>query len=262
MRARLLSLFVAAVLVAPLSVAHAAPQALGLMATNAAVPLPCLAGECAAEFSAFCLQQTRGVPDPGARYRVLGEDFTLLAIAADGKTRRLSGADHLTIVSARSFSAVRISLSKQMLAALGAVRAAVEVGPRVSLVPVAVAGDPDPQSDEEVATASGPLRKLGEAIVDNAGAEADAARLTNALINDLPEAGRVGVARAERLWRERLAQSTAGAEAVTQATGIYETCRARVAAGHYFSLRRCLEVKHDERMLNLNRRYWQAIVGS
>lgn len=269
MRARfLLTIVAAASLAAFLAAtlagagASAAPQALGLVATDAPVPLKCRGDECTAQFSAFCLQNAREIPAPGVAYRPVGDGFTLLAIARDGTTRRLPGTTHLTITTARSMTAVEIGISRRALAALGAVRAAVEVGPKVSLVPVPVAGDPAPQSPEELAAATGPLRAAGDRLIDNGGAEVGAVRLTSTMINTLPERGRVGADVRERLWRETAAQRNAGAEALARAAEVYGRCRRLVDEGRIFSLRRCLEREHDGMMLRLNLRYWQAIAGS
>ena len=260
MRLRLL-LTIAAV-AAPLAGASAAPQVLGLMATNAPVPLTCFAAECTAQFSSFCLQKGRNIPTPGAAYRPVGDAFTLLAIAADGTTRRLPGADHLTITPVRSFTAVRVGVSKRALAALGAVRAAVEVGPEVSLVPAPVAGDPAPQSPEEIAAATGPLRAAGHRLVDDGGTEAEAVRLTSMLINAFPERGRVGAEAGNRLWRDTVATYGSDAPGLARAAEVYGKCLRVVDKGHVFSLRRCLEREHDGLMIDLNLRYWRSIAGS
>ncbi|MCH7931148.1 MAG: hypothetical protein IH906_02920 [Proteobacteria bacterium] len=262
MLTRLLVVLAAAAIALPLGGARAAPQALGLVATNGPVPLRCFAGECAAEFSAFCLQQARDLPAPGTAYRAVGDALSLIVIAADGKSRRLPGAEQLTFVTERSFTAVRIALPKRALEAFGAVRAAVEVGARITLVPVAVAGDPNPQSDLEIATATGPLRATGERLVDNSGAAADAMRITERAINALPERGRVGAEAGEQLWRETVANSGIEGEAVARANEAYGSCRQKVDVGFNYSLRNCLKNKHDQLILELNVRYWRATVGS
>jgi hypothetical protein len=246
----------------PLSPARAAPQPLGLVATNGPVPLTCFAGQCTAEFTSFCLQQGRSIPLPGTAFRAVGDDFTLIAIAADGKTRRLPAAAHLTIMNQRGFASIRLAISEHALKTLGAVRAAVEVGAGVTLIPVAVAGDPDPLTDLEIATVTGPLRELADRIVDNAGAEAEATRLISRLINGLPEIGRVGPDVGDPLLREQLSRSDVGPETAALAAQAYGTCRRRAEAGLYYNLRRCLEQQHDEQVLRLNRRYWQSILGS
>ena len=252
----------AALVVAPFTTLSAAPQALGLVATKAPMPLTCVGDECSARLSVFCLQETRDIPAPGTPYHATGDALTLVAIAADGTTRRLDGSAYLDISSERGFSAVRLSVSRRVLATLGAVGAAVEIGPMVTLLPTPVAGDADPQTAQDVATVSGPLREQGDLIVDNAGAEADAVRLTGQLINGLPDVGRVGLDVGDPLWRAQLSRSDVGPEAAALAGRVYETCRGRVEAGLYYNLRRCLEQQHDAQMLRLNRRYWRSILGS
>ncbi len=249
-------------IVAPLAGAVAAPQPLGLVASRGPVPLACLAGECAAELSAFCLQQARDIPAPGTRYRLAGGELSLIAIAADGKTRRIEGAKVLSLAVERGYSSVRVTVDRRVLEKMGAVRAAVEVGERVTLVPVEVAGDPDPLDEIEIAAVSGPLRDLGQRLVDNGGAAADAVRLTNGLINDLPERGRIAPATAARLWRDRIAKSGANAAAVSRAGAMVAHCQERVAEGRFFSLRRCIETLHDQEILLLNQRFWRAVLGS
>ncbi len=262
MRIAMLMTIVAAVITAPLAGASAAPQALGLVATGAPVELDCAGGECWVELSAFCLQQARESPTPGTTYRPIGDALTLVAVAADGKTLRFAGAEHLTITSARGFTAVRISMPTSALAALGAVRAGVKVGAKVSLVPVPVAGDPWPQSPEEIAAASGALREVGTRLVDNGGPVAGAARLMNALVNGLPDRGRTGVELGDRVWRKTVTRHDLDAESIARAAEAYGLCRKRAERGYYYSIRRCVEQQHDELMSDLNRRYWNALVGS
>ncbi len=261
MRVRFLLAF-AALMIAPFATLSAAPQALGLVASNAPVPLTCADGVCSAQFSTFCLQQARDIPGPGTPYHAVGDALSLLAVTADGKTQRLDGSAYLTFTSERGHSAVRLGVPERVLAELGAVGATVEVGPRVTLLPVPVPGDADPQTAQDIATVTGPLRELGGRIVDNAGAEADAVRLTGRLINGLPEIGRVGLDVGDPLWREQLSRSDVGPEAAALADQAYGTCRRRAEAGLYYNLRRCLEQQHDEQLLRLNRRYWRSILGS
>jgi len=242
--------------------ASAAPQVLALLATGAPVSMPCFAGECAVELGAFCLQKGRDIPDRGARYRAEGDAFRLIVVGADGRARRLPAAAHVAVVAVRGQTAVRVTLAKRTLADLGGVRVAVEVGDGVSLVPEPVAGDPSPQSAEEIATATGPLRALGSAIVDHAGAEAVSARIAVQAINALPESGRIPRERAFGAWRA--AERTVGADELGVAAGraLFRHCRTEVEIGHVFSMRRCLERAHDGVLRALNLRYWQTIVGS
>ncbi len=256
-------LFVAALLTLnPVCPAVAAPQALGLLATLTPVPLDCSNGKCQAELSAFCLQRDRDIPDPGAAYRVVGDGLALIAVSPDGTVHRLPGAPHLTVTSVRGYTAVTVTVEKSALVALGAVRAAVVVGPKVTLAPIAVAGDPAPQSDLGIELASGPLRELADRVVDNGGPEVGAVRLANSMINALPPHDRVPAVVAGRLWRGVVETHHPEASALAIADEVYEGCRRRVDRGFNFKLRNCLEQEHDRLILDLNLRYWQAIVGS
>lgn len=250
------------VMAAPFAAARAAPQPLGLMASRGPVPLSCLAGECAAEISAFCLEQARGIPDPGTSYRLAAGRLTLIAIAADGKIQRADAAPLVSLVVERGYSSVRVTLPARVLAQMGAVRAAIEVGERVTLVAAATAGDPDPLDAAETAAVTGPLRRLASRLVDHGGEAADAARLANGLINDLPEHDRVSPEAARKLWRARRESANASPAARARANAMVARCQTKVAKGRFFSLRHCLEVVHDQEMLRLNRRYWRAVLGS
>src|SRR5262245_10243716 len=159
-RSALFALSAVAVVGMPTAGASAASQVLGLVASNgAATPLACVDGQCSAQFSTFCLQQNRPAPSRGDDYAVAaGGSLTLLAKTAAGQTLRIPANDMLQIHSLIGFTSVEISLPKAKLAELGATDLAVEVGPTVSLIPIAKSGDPNPQTDDEVALATGPMR--------------------------------------------------------------------------------------------------------
>ena len=168
------------------SPAAAAPQALGLMASKGPVPLACSGGECRAEVTAFCLQEARSVPSEGTAYEPVGAGpMRLVLTRADGSTVTLNAAEHARLSSRRGFTAMSIAVPHALLARHAAVSASVEIGPEVTLAPVAVAGDPTPQSEDELALAAGPFRKIATERLEQ-GAAADAARLTQRLINALP----------------------------------------------------------------------------
>ncbi|MGH6930342.1 MAG: hypothetical protein ACREEV_18635, partial [Dongiaceae bacterium] len=68
LRAHLVAAAIAAVLPLGVGSASAAPQILGIVASNGALPLACDADGCRADLSTFCLQQPRANPQPGQRY--------------------------------------------------------------------------------------------------------------------------------------------------------------------------------------------------
>ncbi len=247
--------------------AGAAYQIIGLIASAEPVPLTCRGGECSAEFSSFCLQPNRASPPRGARYRAIGgTGITIVGTTVDGRTLPMTRADGLRITAQRGHNAVRISVPVATLVALGVESVAIDVGEGVSLVPEPIVGDPNPQTEADIAIATGPLRVLGSRIVDHGGDTTMAARLTNDLINALPEGGRVGPEVRDGLWddatRARLQPAiTPGARAL--ARGAYERCRANLAGGSIFTLRQCLGSRHDRFLGELNNEYWDKLkVGS
>lgn len=263
---RLVSLILAAgALVALAGPAQAAPQVLGLVASNGEpTPLNCASGDCVGHFSSFCLQEVRPGPSAGASYRVAdGGALTLIARTADGQVLTLPAQDHVEIVSRIGFTSVRITLPKAARAALGGiVEAAVEVGPLVSLVPVEVANDPSPQSAEEIVLATGAMREAAAASFEAPGVLTDAARLTSAVINRLPDRGDVD---ADALWSSAVTPTMADAatpEGLKLAEHLYEGCQIAVEARTALSLRSCLELRHADMMAHRNQEFWKQAGGS
>lgn len=249
----------------PLAGAEAAPQVLALLATDGATTLKCEDGRCAAEFSAYCLQRERPNPDDGIAYQAADDGaMTLIVTAADGTRRQIPAADYVSIITQRSYTAVRVSVPEGLLQEWNATRVALVVGQRVSLIPLPTAGDPEPQTEADIALAVGPQRAVGARLVDRSSAASDAVRLTNVLINALPERGRVAPGRRGNLWAEVIEPRAGGhsRESIEYAGRIYDGCQRKVEHGLVFSLRRCLEAGHDALMIGLNVRYWNAGPGS
>ncbi len=247
--------------------ATAAPQVLGLVASTGDVPLTCDENGCRAELSAFCLQQPRANPEPSQAYRPAdGAAITLVGTTAAGETVRLPGARHLGFVSARGFTAVTATLPRAVLAELGLVAVAVEIGPDVSLLPETPAADPDPQTAEEVALATGAIRHAGAEFFDAPGESADAIRLTNAMINALPEAGRARSDSDGSLWAQVAATPTrasADPGGAALAHSLHAACRDKVDVTHHvYSMRNCLEGSHDRLVIKTNIDFWASLGGS
>jgi len=144
--------------------AQAAPQALGLEASNGIpTPLRCEAGLCSGVVSSFCLQFGRPSPGPGSDYSLAeGGGITLVGQRANGSAIRLSADSLVTIRSRSGFSSVTISVPDSQLRTMGVVKAAIEIAPLTSVLPVAIAGDSDPQTLAEIAYATGPQRRLAQ----------------------------------------------------------------------------------------------------
>ncbi len=245
------------------SAAGAAYQMMALIASNGAVPLTCSRGECAAEFSSFCLQPDRASPPRGAQYYAIGgEGVTIVATAADGRMLSMARTDGLRITALRGHNAVRISVPVATLRTLGLVAVAIEVGEGVSLVPEPIVGDSDPQTERDIAIATGPLRALGSQIVDHGGDATVAARLTNGFINALPESGRASPEVRDGLWKDlvraqsRAAMTTGTEEAMRRG---FEHCRAMSSGGSFITMRQCLGSMHDRFMGEPNNEFWDRL---
>ena len=245
------------------SAAGAAYQMMALIASNGSVPLTCSRGECAAEFSSFCLQPYRASPPRGVQYNAIGgEGVTIVGTTADGRTLSMARTDGVRITALRGHNAVRISVPVATLRTLGLVAVAIEVGEGVSLVPEPIVGDPDPQTERDIAIATGPVRALGSRIVDHGGDATVAARRTNDFINALPERGRVSPDVRDGLWNEviraqpRPAMTPDTEEAMRRG---FEHCRAMSAGGSFVTMRQCLGSMHDRFMGEPNNEFWDRL---
>ena len=246
--------------------AQAAPQALALFASNAPIPLNCADGLCSAELTSFCLQPGRHAPVAGTAYEPAeGQEIILVVVDREGGERRVSGSEYVDIRSKRGYWALTISIPEDALVALRATRVAVEIPERTSLLPVAVAGDLDPQTKPEIAAVTGYLREIGAAIVDRGSVDARVVRIISRAINTLPARGSPDSERLAQIWRSAV-EDTGAREDEPAAMRTAETfARCRVTAGTpfgHFSLRSCLERQHGLLVNEMTERYWDAFRGS
>jgi len=245
-------------------VAQAAPQVLGIVATNGPVPLACDDGGCRADLSSFCLQQPRENPGPGQSYiPVDGADIALLGRNEAGETVRLSAAPYLNFNTARGFTAIEVVLPRGKLAALGLSGLAVEIGEKVSLLPAAAAGDSDPQTAKEIAVATGVHREKGAEFFDEAGESGDAIRLANWMINALPAHDRSAADSDGQVLAAAIAAPSgqaADGKGIALARQMYATCQHKVDVTHHIeNMRACLEGTHDRLVVNTNIDFWNSL---
>ncbi len=238
--------------------AVAAPQVLGLVASIAPVPLACTGETCTAQLSAFCLQRERDVPDDRTVYRAADpKAVTLIASRADGSSIRLPADGRVAFASAFGYASVRISVPSSLLGGAEAVALAVEVAPGAAVVPEPVAGDPDPQTEEEIALATGTLRELASRHFDVPSTARDAAQIVEAMVNGLPRRPWEGRKDRATLWERQVTtelQAAASPEAVALARGIFEEC-----LPYTYGIRQCLELKHMNLLFDPNRAYWDEV---
>lgn len=236
--------------------ALAAPQILGLMASKAPVPLNCTGKECTAIAGTFCLQHDRAIPTYGTAYGATHpEQLTLAVMTQSGEVRRLPGGEWLRFSGYDGYTTVRMSLPKSFLNEVGGTAVAVEIGPGVALVPTPQVGDKDPQGDDEVALAVGPMRIAAARYLDRPTVDADAARLVTALLNALPEHYTIQDDYG-RLWQTAITDEigkSADPVALSRAQDAYRKCS--TSSAQY--LRGCLVYRHRELMEPDNIKFWQ-----
>jgi hypothetical protein len=206
----------------------------------------------------FCLQRERAMPSYGMSYEATHpERLTLALVAADGTVRHLPVVGHLSFAGYDGYTTVRISLPRTLLAESGATAATLEIGPGIALLPVAEAGDKDPQSADEIALAVGPMRLAAARYLDAPTVEGDAARLVAALMSALPRHATVHDDHAH-LWEATIGGDLAARvepAAVAQARSVYERCAATS------SFRGCLLSRQREIMQAGNLRFWDETNG-
>jgi len=245
-----------------LSAAEAAaePQILALLRSDGAVPLACAGDECRVDLSTFCMEPGRAGPPHESLYTLASGSLTLVATAADGTVKRRDVSAEARFLSQRGYAAVRVSLPSGLAAELGAERLALEVGPRVALLPVPRKRHHRPHQPEEIAAALGPNRIVGESLVDYGGEKADAARLLAYVINALPAQGEAAAVR-RQAWQQALATAPEriAREGRELAAASVERCEAKLGESPTISFRHCLERSHDRTLWLLNHAYWKRV---
>jgi len=238
--------------------AAAAPQVLGLTASRLPIPLTCDDNTCTAIAGTFCLQRERAVPTYGTRYEASRPDqLTLTLLDADGTIRQIDGGPWVAFSAYSDYTMVRMSVPRSLLAAHGAAAIAAEIGPGVALVPAPQIGDGNPQGEDEIALATGPLRIAATHYLDQRSPDVDAARLVASLVNALPE-WRTIHDDFGNLWSDIVtADLTASVTpaAIDGARRAYGICRDQS------DLRHCLIARHRELMMSNNKRFWDESAG-
>ncbi len=242
-----------------LSPAQAAPQILGLIASATPIPMTCADGTCTAEISSVCLQQHRPTPFTGTVYRpAKGTHITLTVAGPNGVERRLPVVAALSFTSLRQFSAVKVSLPEATVRQLGDGVAKLSVGPMASVIPAAIAGDPNPLSAAEIARYTGPLRAMAERAFERDSARVNATRILNRMVNRLPADSNAGIEEVGALWRLTVSKNVTG-ETQKFLTHAVNDCRETLRTGVMSNLRSCLSYHHDYLSGENTNNAWRAM---
>lgn len=259
---RCLGFVAAALLGFSMQAAQAAPQMLGLFATDSdGTVLHCSDGVCSAQFTAFCLQQNRDAPMDGTAYLPAGDAPLHFVLTDAAGSQRTIPAKDMTIRSARNYTAVVISIPEATVRRLGAAQIALSVGSRASLRPAPVANDPNPQTEPEIVAAIGRNRAVGESHVEQAGPMSDAVRVAMSVINTLRSPAGDDAGQDEEIKARRV---IAGAtlpikvhDMIADRIGLCANLKRSV--WYTAGLSTCLQSYHDSFVSTLNGDYWSAI---
>jgi len=245
--------------------ADAAPQVLAVLASETGVPFICIDGTCKAELTAFCLQEHRDPPLPGAKYRPAeAHSFTLAITTATGERIGIPATDIVDFVATRGFTSALAVLPESVVRGMKGVSASIVIDKYASLLPVPEPGDDNPLTREEVAAASGMLRRVGANVVDrnpNAVAAQFLARLSDRLMVER----NYSLADYAKLFRhasERLVDRPLNSKSLIRARDAYNECIAYTGKLGFAAMSVCLAGKHDKILRDLNYDYWNSLAGS
>ncbi|MEE8214240.1 MAG: hypothetical protein V3R79_06615 [Alphaproteobacteria bacterium] len=258
---RLFSIFSIAALafLAGLPGAFAAPQILALVETPEPTPLVCAGGVCEAEFSTMCLQKDRDIPLPNIAYQPADAAKIVLVLRdAAGGTRRLAGHPEVRFTVPRTYVSARATIPEAALARLGAVGAAIEIGPLTSLIPIPEPGDTIPLTPKEIAKVTGPLRMAAYRAVKRQKTTIQAARATNRLANAMLAVPAATHEAQNALWEKVVDSMPEGraAPGIEHAEKIIRTCQSYEEKQGIEGFRGCLQYRHDQLMFGINQTYW------
>ena len=242
---------------------QAAPQALGLVATNEPVPLTCDGHDCSGYFTSFCLQMARTQPKPQTPYEVADTtDLVLHVTNSQGKTFDLPGSKFLKF-SARTSTGVDISVNTALLKVYSPKSVAISVPQLSSLVPIPVKGDLFPQDPDELAKSVTQHRKVAIDYHEQ-GYRHELAALTAMLINSTPKGYGVSAGDREQIWDSITSRDIVrnfAPSAVAEVRTNYERCGGNVDNSTRRTMRGCLEIHHIYLQLYTNKSFWTALEG-
>lgn len=251
-----LVLALAAMVAALSSSANAAPQLLGLFA-DSRMPFNCENGTCSVEVTAICLQEARDMPAWQTAYTTVEPDRILLAgKGADGTAVSIPIGKRVAIESERGSWAVTIRLPEAAVREAGISNPTLAIDGRAVLAPRPVAGDPAPQTAQDIAIATTVFNQPHEAVIGDASYDVAAANVMNDMINTLPHVTLDPDKPGGDLWRKTFGSDRRDRPGMLRAATYYDGCADPMIFVDPVIMRRCLELGHDDIVTRVNRDYW------
>lgn len=256
---------IAAAIFAPLMLqgtAQAAPQILGLLASAGPIPLTCENGVCTAEVTTVCLQQHRKTPVPGTAYKLApGTDLKLQVSQPGGKQIEIATAQTVSMKSLRNFSSAQISLPESIARPNGTGIATITIGTMASAIPVAVPGDDNPMTEQEIAAYTGPLRGVAHNTFQLEAVNVATARFLNQVLNRLPDNEIDDREMFNAAWKKATAKDAGllSPEIRGEAERVAADCRGKFDGEQLPNVRTCLEYHHDVLATETTKKIWKAM---
>ncbi len=267
---RTLEIVVFSMLILYPAAGRAAPQILGLVATEKPVPLTCENGNCSAEISSFCMQSHRKAPNPGTKYTVSADTvLNLIYRDAKGTVRKTQVENLVSVLSSRGYSSVTISLPERSVRHFSTSSAAIEVGRLSSVVPEPMGDEINPLSAYEIARYTGPLRVQAGRVTETDNSDMVIVRTMNHLINGLPDDHPAAEGDAKKLWAKIIgdaptANSSDGLKYSSKELKFCESISIDVGRSGIkgAGIRSCLESVHDEFISDTTEKVWNKLNAS
>lgn len=188
-----------------------------------------------------------------------GADVAVIGHRAGGGTVALAPGV-LRITSLRGQTAFRLSVPASFLKSRRLKRLTLNIVRLAVLTPDSWAGDPRPQTAEDVALAVRQADESGGYWSALNTEKMAMARVTNRVLNRLAPNGSVSVERSRDLWSKAVAPEPALSEgALDWVRTRIEYCRQSALSPSGFPMRRCLGTVDDRYMQDLNTNYWKAL---
>lgn len=239
----------------------AAPQMLGIVTANKAIPLQCNGGICEAEISTICLQEDRQTPPRHHPYAAVDlAAFKLVAKSPAGDTVHVD-LHEAAFRSERGYTAVSAKITTDHLRERGLTPVALVASAEAAFLPVPEIDDPDPINAAEIDFVMRDLNPAAKRVFADHQVAQTSITLVNRLVNGTPKRGRMTHEQRTSLWERTMGETPREAVGggAARAADIYGYCQYRTKQGRFFSLRRCLEQRLDGFLMDLNTTYWQSV---
>lgn len=238
--------------------ASAAPQLLGLFA-EARMPLICEDGTCTVEVTAICLQEARDIPAWQTVYKPVEPNRILLAgTGPEGEPVSMPVGKIVTIEAERGSWAVTIRLPEAAVRKADITGATLAIDGRAVLAPPPQAGDPAPQTAQDIEIATAAFNRSHETVIGDTAFDAAAAHVMNDMINTLPHVTLDPDKPGGDLWRKTFGSDRRDRPGMRRAATFYDVCADPMIYVDPVILRRCLQLGHDDIVTDVNRDYWDA----